>query len=371
MCREVWSASDFDATLRSPPLAPVPPARPSLAGAVRAPPAAGPPAVPAHRGRRRRRPPPGHCRGPGVGQLGVGRRLRHRLAHNGPAPGRVGRIRRGPPPPGERGPDDAVLLRRRAGDQAGAGHRRVAGMADGGPARHRRRRGDGGARPRLPGGDRRGTGWTGLGRPDGHRHRLRHRRGRPAGATGARLAQAVPAHPGHRRRPGRHRGHRRLLRRGDLLPGVVGGRVAGGSHGWTTDGGGGVAAGLRAAGSGCVAGRLRVGRPRHHRRSHPRLVGSGPAPGRRGYGPGMGVRPLGRAFPGRAQDHGRPGQVGRVGGGAARAPPPPAHQLRHRPPVRPGQRRHRAHRRRPRRPRARPGSRWARGWGWWWASWWG
>ena len=34
-------------------------------------------------------------------------------------------------------------------------------MADGGPARHRRRRGDGGARPCLPGGDRGGTRWRG------------------------------------------------------------------------------------------------------------------------------------------------------------------------------------------------------------------
>ncbi len=44
-----------------------------------------------------------------------------------------------------------------------------------------------------------GPGASGLGHPDGHRHRFRPGRAGHRRVAGARLAQGVPDHPGHRR----------------------------------------------------------------------------------------------------------------------------------------------------------------------------
>mmetsp|Transcript_37064 Transcript_37064/g.93992 ORF Transcript_37064/g.93992 Transcript_37064/m.93992 type:complete len:270 (-) Transcript_37064:394-1203(-) len=117
---------------------------------------------------------------------------------------------------GERGPDGALLLCGRPRDQAGGAPRLALECEEGAAAVHRRGGRHGHAHPRLP---RRAA----AARPrrriarrprhtDGDRHRLRHGDLLLLPRAHAPLLRRLPAHPRHRRRPGRHPGARHVLR---------------------------------------------------------------------------------------------------------------------------------------------------------------
>ncbi len=187
-----------------------------------------------HRGCGRPRPARRHGRGACVGKPRPWR-LCHVVAPLDQRRAERRRRRARSSPLGQPRSHDRLLPRRRAGDQARARRRgahtlaRCRDTGDRGPRRDARAGRD--LRDREPRFRRRG--W--LGDPRRNRHRLRHRRARDPRATHTSQRQALPPHPGDRRRhrrsaPPRHlvltRRGCRLDRRGRDLPGRGGGTPA-------------------------------------------------------------------------------------------------------------------------------------------------
>ncbi|CAA9243957.1 MAG: Na+/H+ antiporter NhaA type, partial [uncultured Blastococcus sp.] len=239
--------------------------------------------------------------GPGLGQLGVGRRLcgppRRPRGAGLPAPGpHAGHLGRGRPA-------GDLLLRRGTGAQAGVRRRRSPRAAARGAARCRRRRRHGRPRAplRAPQPRRPGRRPAGLGDPVGDRHRVRPRRPRGDQHPPADRAAHLPAHPGRGRRPAGDRRHRDLLHRG-VVPRVphTDARPARRLRVPRAEAGALLVAAAPAGGA-HLGVHARVGHPRHGRR-----------------------RPAGLRRPGGAQRRGRrPGRRPRAGR-AVRAPHPPA-----------------------------------------------
>ena len=129
-------------------------------------------------------------------------------------------------------PDGRVLPRRRPGDQIRDPARRTPRSApprNADPGRPRRHDRAGAGVSGIVGPDRRAA--RRLADPAGHRHRLRARDLRPGGTRPAAVAAGVPAHPRHRRRPGRHRPDRAAVQRGGGLVAPDRRRGPDGGHG--------------------------------------------------------------------------------------------------------------------------------------------
>ncbi len=265
-------------------------------------------------------------RGSGDAGVGPGRRRGH---HAGSA-----RL-------GQRRPDDAVLLRRRAGGAPRVRHGRVARPAAGRAAAGRRARRDARAGRHLPGGERGASDRARLGHRDVDGHGVRARRPR---AGRPQLPGPAPRVPAHRHRRGRRhsaRGDRDLLQRGRLDPGAADGpRDLRGDrpdprrlHPAVRR--------LPAAGRGHVGGAGVVRRGAGGRRP-----GHGPAhlrAPRRPHRPGTrdgGLPPLPRTAHTRIRALGPdPGGLGDLAERAAATAVPPVDELRDRPAVRTRQRR--------------------------------
>ena len=185
--------------------------------------------LPAHRGRRWRAAGGGGDHRAGVGQLAVVRVVRQPVEQHRHHRDRRPRLVTRSAPLGERRADGHLLPDRRPRDQA-RGHQRSSRRSPGGgPAGGRSRGWHGGTCAAVPGHRRRHRG-QGLGRADGHRHRLGRGSARVGRQRRARHAARLPAGPRRGRRHRRHRGDRGLLLRGRLVRLADGCRCVVGAH---------------------------------------------------------------------------------------------------------------------------------------------
>ncbi|CAA9212639.1 MAG: Na+/H+ antiporter NhaA type, partial [uncultured Chloroflexi bacterium] len=328
------------------------------------------PAVLAPGGGRRRGADGHHCHRAAVGKLTVGGLLRRAVAHEGHGGGRGLRPDVRPAPLDQRRPDGPLLLRGGAGDQARAAVGRACLSA---PRRAAHRGGagrDAGAGGAVRGGELGHARHQRVGRANGDRHRVRHRRAGPAGQAGPARCQGVRHRAG---RGGRYRCGARdravLHACGQLDRPGCGGRLPGRGARRQPAGGAPTAA-LRPAGARAVGGGAPVRRACHHCRG---VAGAGdpgrPAHRRAGL-PGPRPRAARRVSQGQPARPARPHQRGpavgsdlargglRAGADAAAASgarAAPVGRVRHHATVRAGQRGGRAHRRRRRRGRVGPG----------------